>query len=52
MKSLFLFFIYFFKGMFPHGCSGFKSISLNVEQDESNLKEDSGMHDIQYSQVC
>ena len=38
--------------MFPHGCSGFKAISLNVEQDESNLKEDSGMHDMQYSQVC
>lgn len=38
------------KCMFPHGCSGFKSISLNVEQDESNLKEDSGTHDVQYSQ--
>lgn len=37
--------------MFPHGCTAFKCISPNVEQDESNLKEDSGMHDIQYSQV-
>ncbi|KAG8197439.1 hypothetical protein JTE90_014923 [Oedothorax gibbosus] len=38
------------KCMFPDGCSAFKAISSNVDQDESNLKEDSGMHDIQYSQ--
>ncbi|GFY79358.1 dedicator of cytokinesis protein 9 [Trichonephila inaurata madagascariensis] len=38
------------KCMFSDGCSAFKTISPNVEQDESNLKEDSGVHDIQYSQ--
>ncbi|GFQ85822.1 dedicator of cytokinesis protein 9 [Trichonephila clavata] len=38
------------KCMFSDGCTAFKTISPNVEQDESNLKEDSGVHDIQYSQ--
>nr|XP_042902706.1 dedicator of cytokinesis protein 9 isoform X1 [Parasteatoda tepidariorum] len=36
--------------MFPEGCNGFKNISPNIEQDESNLKEDAGTHDVQYSQ--
>ncbi|XP_055947475.1 dedicator of cytokinesis protein 9-like isoform X4 [Argiope bruennichi] len=38
------------KCIISDGCSAFKTISQNVEQDESNLKEDAGVHDIQYSQ--
>ncbi|CAL1287948.1 unnamed protein product [Larinioides sclopetarius] len=38
------------KCIISDGCSAFKPISSNVEQDESNLKEDAGVHDIQYSQ--
>ncbi|XP_064456848.1 dedicator of cytokinesis protein 9-like isoform X3 [Ornithodoros turicata] len=38
------------KGVFPEGCMAFESTSTNVVQDESNLKDDTGMHDFQYTE--
>ena len=33
------------------GCAGFRGISLNVEREESSIKEDAGMQDVHYSEV-
>ena len=38
-------------GSFPQGCSAFKSISPNIEREESGIKDDSGMQDVQYTEV-
>lgn len=38
------------KGIFPDGCTAFKNTSANVVKEESNLKDDMGMHDFQYTE--
>ncbi|KAK3096056.1 hypothetical protein FSP39_022605 [Pinctada imbricata] len=38
------------RGCFPQGCTAFKSISPNVELEESGIKDDSGMQDVQYTE--
>ncbi|XP_067121236.1 dedicator of cytokinesis protein 9 isoform X3 [Centruroides vittatus] len=38
------------KGLFSSGCQAFKHISPNVEMDESNMKEDCGNQEIQYTE--
>ncbi|XP_061183678.1 dedicator of cytokinesis protein 9-like isoform X1 [Saccostrea echinata] len=35
---------------FPQGCTAFSGISPNVEGDESGIKDDSGMQDVQYTE--
>ncbi|KAL3847595.1 hypothetical protein ACJMK2_018498 [Sinanodonta woodiana] len=35
---------------FPQGCTAFRSISPNIERDESGIKDDSGMQDVQYTE--
>ncbi|XP_060575600.1 dedicator of cytokinesis protein 9-like [Ruditapes philippinarum] len=35
---------------FPQGCTAFKLISPNVEKEESGIKDDSGMQDVQYTE--
>ncbi|XP_052785231.1 dedicator of cytokinesis protein 9-like isoform X7 [Mya arenaria] len=35
---------------FPQGCAAFKPISPNVEKEESGIKDDSGMQDVQYTE--
>ncbi|XP_063429493.1 dedicator of cytokinesis protein 9-like isoform X5 [Mytilus trossulus] len=35
---------------FPQGCAAFKLISPNVEKEESGIKDDSGMQDVQYTE--
>ncbi|XP_078311772.1 dedicator of cytokinesis protein 9-like isoform X20 [Crassostrea virginica] len=35
---------------FPQGCTAFAVISPNVEGDESGIKDDSGMQDVQYTE--
>ena len=37
--------------MFPQGCTAFKPISSNLEREESGIKDDSGMQDVQYTEV-
>lgn len=39
-------------GCFPQGCTAFGSITPNVDGDESGIKDDSGMQDVQYTEVC
>lgn len=38
-------------GDINRGCSAFRAISQNVEKEESSIKEDTGMHDVQYTEV-
>ncbi|XP_033100941.1 dedicator of cytokinesis protein 11-like isoform X8 [Anneissia japonica] len=38
------------KGVYPKGCSVFKTISANVEEDEKGVKDDGGMQDVQYTE--
>lgn len=40
-----------YTGCFPQGCAAFKLISPNVEKEESGIKDDSGMQDVQYTEV-
>ena len=50
--EIFLYFIaLFFSGCFPQGCAAFKTISTNIEKEESGIKDDSGMQDVQYTEV-
>ncbi|XP_048744096.2 dedicator of cytokinesis protein 9-like isoform X7 [Ostrea edulis] len=43
--------VYFEKqGCFPQGCTAFAGISPNVDGDESGIKDDSGMQDVQYTE--
>ncbi|XP_065925413.1 dedicator of cytokinesis protein 9 isoform X3 [Magallana gigas] len=35
---------------FPQGCTAFGTITPNVEGDESGIKDDSGMQDVQYTE--
>ena len=37
--------------MFPQGCRAFRGISPNVEAEESGMRDDSGMQDVQYTEV-
>jgi hypothetical protein len=39
------------KGEFPQGCSAFKKISENVQDEEKSQKDDVGMQDVQYNEV-
>ena len=38
-------------GCFPQGVTAFRSISPNIELEESGIKDDSGMQDVQYTEV-
>ncbi|XP_069104043.1 dedicator of cytokinesis protein 9-like [Argopecten irradians] len=38
------------EGSFPQGCAAFKTISPNIELEESGIKDDSGMQDVQYTE--
>ncbi|XP_074657465.1 dedicator of cytokinesis protein 9-like [Tubulanus polymorphus] len=38
------------RGVYPQGCAAFKQISPNIEMEESGIKDDSGMEDVQYSE--
>lgn len=38
-------------GVISKGCSAYRAISPNVEKEESALKEDVGMQDVQYDEV-
>ncbi|XP_021377721.1 dedicator of cytokinesis protein 9-like isoform X3 [Mizuhopecten yessoensis] len=38
------------EGCFPQGCAAFKTISPNIELEESGIKDDSGMQDVQYTE--
>ena len=49
--SLHLFVNYVNAGEFPQGCAVFKSISPNVESEESGMRDDSGMQDVAYTEV-
>ena len=42
---------FYFPGSFPQGCTAFKPISSNIEREESGIKDDSGMQDVQYTEV-
>ena len=37
--------------LFPQGCTAFKPISSNKEREESGIKDDSGMQDVQYTEL-
>ena len=37
--------------VFPQGCRAFRGISPNVEAEESGMRDDSGMQDVQYTEV-
>ena len=39
------------KGTFPSGCVAFKEVSPNVENEEKGMKDDTGLEDVQYSEV-
>ena len=39
------------KGTYPQGVKAFQSISPNVEQEEKGAKSDTGMQDVQYTEV-
>ena len=36
---------------FPQGCEAFRAISPNVELEESGMRDDAGMQDVQYTTV-
>ena len=38
-------------GEFPQGCTVFRTISPNVESEESGMRDDSGMQDVAYTEV-
>ncbi|XP_077970747.1 dedicator of cytokinesis protein 9-like isoform X3 [Styela clava] len=38
------------KSLISKGCSAFRTISPNVEKEESAIKEDTGMQDVQYNE--
>ena len=40
-----------FTDVFPQGCRAFRGISPNVEAEESGMRDDSGMQDVQYTEV-
>lgn len=39
------------KGTYPQGVQAFRSISPNIEGEEKGIKSDSGMQDVQYTEV-
>ena len=41
-----------FPDEFPQGCDAFKGISPNVGLEESGMRDDAGMQDVQYTTVC
>jgi len=43
--------IWFVLGEFPQGCTVFRTISPNVESEESGMRDDSGMQDVAYTEV-
>ena len=38
-------------GTYPQGCQSFGTISPNIVAEESGIKDDSGMQDVQYTEV-
>lgn len=38
-------------GAYPQGCQSFGVISPNIVAEESGIKDDSGMQDVQYTEV-
>lgn len=38
-------------GEFPQGCMAFRNISANVDVEESGMRDDTGMQDVQYTEV-
>ena len=40
-----------FADEFPQGCEAFRAISPNVELEESGMRDDAGMQDVQYTTV-
>jgi len=38
-------------GEYPQGCTVFRTISPNVESEESGMRDDSGMQDVVYTEV-
>ena len=42
----------FVSGEFPQGCTVFRTISPNVESEESGMRDDSGMQDVAYTEVA
>nr|XP_006823927.1 PREDICTED: dedicator of cytokinesis protein 9-like [Saccoglossus kowalevskii] len=38
------------KDIFKRGCTAFRLISPNVESEEQGIKDDKGMHDVQYTE--
>lgn len=45
------FFLSLFLGSYPQGCSSFHFISPNIVVEEADIKDDSGMQDVQYTEV-
>ena len=43
--------IFVVSGSYPQGCSSFSRISPNIALEESGIKDDSGMQDVQYTEV-
>ena len=44
-------YIFLQPGEFPQGCQAFKCISPNVQTEESGMRDDAGMQDVQYTEV-
>lgn len=44
--------LFLFSGSYPQGCSSFGFISPNIVMEETGIKDDSGMQDVQYTEVC
>lgn len=45
-----IFYCFFHTELFPSGCSAFKKITPNIDE-EGAMKEDAGMMDVHYSEV-
>ena len=50
LKSKFISLLFIHTELFPNGCSAFKNITPNTDE-EGAMKEDAGMLDVHYSEV-
>lgn len=50
LKSKFISLLFIHTELFPNGCSAFKKITPNIDE-EGAMKEDAGMMDVHYSEV-
>lgn len=50
LKSIFISLRFIHTELFPNGCSAFKNITPNTDE-EGAMKEDAGMLDVHYSEV-